>query len=35
MPEKLMFCANLGVRSHGEKDVAIAADAESVGRNAN
>lgn len=28
---KLIFCANLGVRSRVEKDAAIAADAESAG----
>ena len=33
MPEKMKFCANLGVRSRAEKDAAIAADAGSVGRN--
>ena len=35
MPEKLMFCASHGARSHVRKDAAIAADAESAGRNAN
>lgn len=35
MPEKLMFCANLGDRSRVEKDAAIAADAESAGRDEN
>lgn len=30
---KLIFCANLGVRSHVEKDAAIAADAGSAGHN--
>lgn len=32
---KLIFCANLGVRSRVEKDAAIAADAESAGHNIN
>lgn len=35
MPEKLMFCANHGARSHVEKDAAIAVDVESAGRNGN
>ena len=35
MPEKLIFCANLGVRNRVEKDVATAADAGSAGRNEN